>query len=360
MRPLSHLLCLAPLAMLALVSCQVKSDGVKSSVSPELISTGEAQLKSTVFHSRLTAMSVKGEQLVLGHESGGMSMWRALLSAESKPLHSWFAHEGSVRHVSIDLKGELSSLSADGSLAKWTPEGTILKRLRVSEGHPNCSLELSDEVVVYGNDRGVLTAMNGGKRQWRTAGEHGRAVFGVARLDQERLLSVGSDGWARCWLIKNGDRCGSLPIHDGWATVIKEMKGGWVTAGSDGWIKWWPLEWRTTLTRSTIQSQNDQLSSPAVSFLAHKRDITSLDVSGSLVVSGSEEGRVTLLELSSKDGEQVSFKRLWSYQAEELKPVMTVAIDRERAKVLVGGGKRATLTLLSLEQGESLLRKVLR
>ena len=309
-------------------------------------------LSPPAFSSRVTAIGVGEELIVLGHDNGGVSLWRKPLSVKSRPLRSWFAHASSIRRVSILKKGHLSSLSADGSLAHWRQEGDLLRRIRLLDGHPNDALTLADGVTLFGSDRGVLTAVGGGgERKWRTAGEHGRAVFGLSRLDQSRVISVGSDGWVRCWLVEDGERCGALPIHDGWATAIKSINDAWVTAGSDGYVKLWSKGLRGELLSAGNQAQRAQLASPVSSVKLHERDITSLALTETSVITGSEGGRVSSASILTDREAKRLIKREWSFQSDELKPVLSVALDNENGHVIVGGGPMAKLTLISLSQG---------
>ena len=101
------------------------------------------------------------------------------------------------------------------------------------------------------------------------------------------------------------------------------------------------------------------LAKPAVQVKAHRRDITRLEAQGDILLSGDEEGRLTLLMFEKKrqgHRESVTLKQRWSKQSESFKPVMSIAVDRQKGIALIGGGPTAQLSILSLDSGSVIHR----
>lgn len=340
-------------ALCLLSACQSKPGPTKPPLHLDLGSEGdlteEEPLSRSFFNARVTAIVHSAQRIVMGHENGGISIWSRPLTPESKPQRSWLAHEEVIRSLGRSPAGVITALSADGSWTQWTAEGRALKRERLLDAHPNAVLFLEEQTQVFGSERGVVTAMRKGERMWRTAGEHGRAAFAIARLDPQSILSVGSDGWGRCWLISNGSGCGALPLHQGWAVSLLSFQGGWLTAGSDGFVRWWSPSFAREIRQAEVLNVRSSLAKSAASFKAHERDITRLDAQGDSVLSGSEEGRLSLLTLQESD--VPALQQRWSLQREEMKPIMSVSLDLEHKRALIGGGRAPQLWMVSLTNG---------
>ena len=322
--------------------------------------------------SRVTSMtriSTSPPQLALGHENGVISIWRWPISSTQSipaPQHSWMGHEGAVRTLTYDHAQEkIMSLGADGSWARWSHNTHLIKRQRALDLYANRVTPDGQGGWLIAGARGVVARWLNQKRVWVNAGEHGRAAFDIALMDAQRAISVGSDGWARCWLIESGESCGQLPLHQGWAItlqpvrVIKEtvsttqnkisadhtqsQTNWWLSAGSDGWIKVWsPTQLNTLLDASLktaqqtpLQGERQGVPPPAhAQYQAHQKDITRLTHHDNLVLSGSEEGSVTLLRLTPK-GE---LKHQWTQVSPQVKPVLSLMIDSKHQRALIGGG----------------------
>ena len=162
----------------------------------------------------------------------------------------------------------------------------------------------------------------------------------------------------RCWQLQDGSSCGALPLHQGWAIALRRLKHAqrsvnesdswWVSAGSDGMIKVWaPRELERSLKSSLkrpsaapLQGRRGQAPlRPHASVSVHARNITSVACREGLILSGSEDGSISLTELTAS-GE---LKIRWRAASQALKPVLSVALDLERQRALIGGGRAQIL-----------------
>lgn len=292
---------------------------------------------------------------VFGHENGALSLWPRPLKPTSQPEEVWLAHEASVRQIQSNSQSILS-LSSKGSWATWSSKGLVLSRGRLIDTHVNLMLNLrvdQKELQVFGDARGTVSVMHKKKRLWRSAGEHGRAVFGLLELDQRRFVSVGSDGYARCWESLTGDQCGAIQLHQAWITVLKSLKHNWLSAGSDGLIKIW----------HTPFSEHGKQAKPSKDLLileykALEKNITALAISDSFILTGGESGE---LALHSYDLEQLQsqaqsqfqvIKPIWRIQEDHLRPIRSVLIDQEIGIALVAGGSKLSLYSYPLYLGK--------
>lgn len=360
------------------------SDQARPSSSPTLKSHESPELPSLLL-GRVTAISaIKGDfaRLILGHENGALSIWPDAPRPDSRPqepIESWIGHEGVVRTLQIDQAGgELMSLGADGSWATWSLDSRLLRRHRAPGVYANRVVSDRRGGWIIAGARGVVARWRDGARVWVSAGEHGRATFDIAILDAQRALSVGSDGWVRCWLIKNGRTCGSSPLHTGWLVKLLPAHGvqdtprrmnnrdvtpsesnaqvqWWLSAGSDGLIKVWSTaQLNHLLAHSLKRAQQTPLQGgradkpppPHHQYRAHQKDITRLSYHESLILSGSEEGSITLLKLSPEG--HLSLE--WTLSSSPIKPVLSVLIDPRARRALIGGGaRRGILWSIALE-----------
>jgi WD40 repeat protein len=327
-----------------LFACQNKSEQKTTFTSREMKS-------GDYYKSRISTLTQGQSGYLTGHENGAISMWDSISVEGEKPHHSWLAHESPIRSLQVDFNGVITSLSADGSWATWSKEGQILSRERLKSIQPNTMLKVTENLQIFGDARGAVIAMNGSNRLWRTAGEHGRAVFGLGYLDQEHLLSIGSDGWGRCWLIATGDNCGALPLHKGWVTALKSLDSVMVTGGSDGYVKIWDNGTLLDLHMSRIDKDQRQLARPMTEYRAHQLDLTELDEHDGWLVSGSEDGSVTRLKYDIKSR---SLHHGWTVQDDQFKPVMSVLLDTTQDQIIIAGGSGANLWILSTQTGKTM------
>lgn len=316
---------------------------------------------------RVTSIEPAEDALILGHENGVISVWgvgeqsmprevnkRRATRPRPSPRQSWVAHEGAVRTLTYDeSQDELFSLGAGGSWASWGQEMRVIKRERAPQVYANQVTRDGRGGWLIAGARGVVASWRAQSRRWVSAGEHGRAAFGVKRLDAERALSVGSDGWVRCWLIKSGETCGGAPLHDGWAVAIEPISlsspassAWWVTAGSDGLVKIWSAQQLERALASSLTAPSaaplqgrrvDDSLKAHQKLRAHNKDITRLVYRDGLILTGSEEGSVSLIEVSS----QGALSLRWRHDSDALKPVMSLALDIKRQRALIGGGRGA-------------------
>ena len=324
---------------------------------------------------RVTAISSTKEdpgRLILGHENGALSIWPESSRSNvrpQEPTESWIGHEGVVRTLQFDqARGDLMSLGADGSWATWSMDSRLIRRRRAPGVYANRVVSDLRGGWIIAGARGVVARWRDGARVWVSAGEHGRATFDIALLDAQRALSVGSDGWVRCWLIENGRTCGSLPLHKGWLiklllahksqtsprltkqhdimpSELNVQPQWWLSAGSDGLIKVWSATQINRLLAASLKraqqtplqgARTDEPPPAHAQYRAHQKDITRLSYHGSLILSGSEEGSITLLKLSSEG--RLSLE--WTLPSSPIKPVLSVLIDPRAQRALIGGGSR--------------------
>lgn len=327
-----------------LFACQNKSE-------QKILFTGSEMNLGDYYKSRISALTQEQSGYLTGHENGAISMWHSISLKGNSPHYSWLAHESPIRSLTVDSDGVITSLSADGSWATWSKEGRVLSRERLKSIQPNTMLMVTEHLQIFGDARGAVIAMNGSKRLWRTAGEHGRAVFGLGHLDDEHLFSIGSDGWGRCWLIANGENCGALPLHNGWVTALKPFHSMMVTGGSDGYVKVWSNEILSKLRSSLQTTDQGQLTQPITEYRAHQLDLTKLDEHEEWLVSGSEDGSVTQLKYDIKSR---SLHHAWTVQDDRFKPITSVLLDPHHDQIIIAGGSGANLWLLSTQTGKTM------
>ena len=309
------------------------------------------RLDDSLLSGRVTAILRQGQWLYLGEEGGVLR--RLPWPSERKrsvDVIGWMAHEGAVRHIRKLSKNSIRSVGADGSWADWSSEGQLKRRGRVSDFHINDILRLGEEDEVIATDRGSVIRVTKQTRRWRTAGEHGRATFGLIKLDRQRLLSVGADGWGRCWLIDQGEACGAVPLHQGWITGVSSFGEMIITGGSDGFIKIWDLHLFEQFNREEKDGHSKHLLTAMTSLRAHDGDLTRLVTHQDLVLTGSEDGRVTLSQVTKGSENKVFLKQRWSRLSPQLKPILSLAFDPDQQRVLVGGGQQAQLWSFVIQQ----------
>lgn len=311
---------------------------------PQVIPSTNLSNDQNYHQAPLTALTFISPFYILGHDNGAISIWKSPLQPNQKAALSFLAHEQNIRSLNPLNTNSFRSLSADGSWAEWNLEGRVLRRGRIKDSSPNVMLSRksnTDSFSFFGDARGTVTAMKGRQRLWRTAGEHGRAVFGLALYDKHSLLSVGSDGWARCWLIKNGQSCGALALHQAWITKLSQFNNNWLTTGSDGVIRLWPKN-------LFLSPQGSQPSTKAKAELkVHSKNITQVTSYGDLILSGDDSGK---LSLSRWDEEYGTLQRVWQFQDQNLAPIRALVINPQQGQILLGGGTKKQLYVYSLNR----------
>ena len=298
--------------------------------------------------SSITSFLKLDQFIIMGHKNGSLSQWDWPLTTRSIVQNSWLAHEQTIRELS-QSQHHLRSLSADGTWAEWSTNFSIIKRGRIPSAHPNTALYLGNNAYIFGSDRGVVTKFIQDKRVWRTAGEHGRAVFGLLQLDHKYLLSVGSDGWLRCWTIQKGKRCGARPIHSGWITSLKPFHQGFITTGSNGFIKYWPKRFAYSLLKEKQRSSYSSLAKPESEIKANFKNISAVATHQNYILVGNDQGKLLLL---SYDSEYATFSIEWSLKKMILSPITALLIDIKQRQVLVANGSNTKLTFVDLLTGQ--------
>jgi len=288
-----------------------------------------------------------------GHETGWIARWEAK-EGEPQTLTSrasWLGHEGAVRQLNTLAGGGVESLGGDASWVSWSRDGRALSRGRAPQLKANDGARLKDGSWLIASDRGTVTRVLNGERVWRTAGEHRRAAFALSVTGDE-LLSVGADGWLRRWDAQSGHAIGGRAAHQGWATSLLKLTPPrslqttpvWVTGGSDGVVRAWPSD----VAHAQIEAP------PVEGARGHRADLTRLAGSWPWVVSGGEDGRLSLYSISVAQGHpQVT--HLGQLVAFKRGPVMS--LTRRGDCVLAGGGQVARDVALACVEGSALRMK---
>ena len=338
-------------ALLSYTACQDSiqiEKKMSAGESESSITHSAKQLSTQNYHQApVSALTIINQYYILGHSNGAISIWKIPIQAQQKVHLSFLAHEQSVRSLESKSTDRFRSLSADGSWAEWDLNGRIIKRGRIKDSSPNVMLSIvqgTEQFTFFGDARGTVTAMKAKQRIWRTAGEHGRAVFGLAMYNEQSIMSIGSDGWTRCWFISNGQNCGVFALHQGWITALRLFNHHWLTTGSDGLIKIWPK-----LLFHDLKPSNS-LAKAKAEFKAHSSNITQVTTYRDLILSGDDSGNVTL---SRWDEEYNSIRKLWQFQNQDLAPIKALAIDSAQQLILLGGGQKKQLYVYPLNKQSS-------
>jgi WD40 repeat protein len=145
------------------------------------------------------AFDSRSETLASGGSEGRIRLWRL---PDGKELSGWKAHTDSLQGlVFLDHDRELLSAAYDGSLARWTRDGTLLKRLNTPAPVTSMAADEAANLVVTGHSDGHV-------RLWRLADlslwhdlhPHRGAVRAVAyHAATNQLASSGTDGRVFYW-----------------------------------------------------------------------------------------------------------------------------------------------------------------
>jgi len=145
------------------------------------------------------AFDSRSETLASGGSEGRIRLWRL---QDGKELSGWKAHTDSLQGlVFLDHDRELLSAAYDGSLARWTRDGTLLKRLNTPAPVTSMAADEAANLVVTGHSDGHV-------RLWRLADlslwhdlhPHRGAVRAVAyHAATHQLASSGTDGRVFYW-----------------------------------------------------------------------------------------------------------------------------------------------------------------
>lgn len=179
------------------------------------------------------AFDNRSETLASGGSEGRVRLWRL---PDGKELSGWKAHTDSLQGlVFLNHDRELLTAAYDGTLARWTNDGTLLKRLNTPAPVTSMAADEAADVVVTGHSDGHV-------RLWRLADLslahdlplHRGEVRAVAYHAAARLLaSSGTDGRVYYW--REGAEPRPLPAPPTDAQDLAFTPDGSVLMGS-GWF----------------------------------------------------------------------------------------------------------------------------
>ena len=145
------------------------------------------------------AFDGRAETLASGGSEGRIRVWRL---PDGMQLSGWQAHTDSVQGlVFLGNDSELLSAAYDGSIARWTRDGTLLKRLHTPAPVTSMGADEAANLVVTGHSDGHV-------RLWQLADlsllhdlhPHRGAVRAVAYdAASHQLASSGTDGRVFYW-----------------------------------------------------------------------------------------------------------------------------------------------------------------
>ena len=179
------------------------------------------------------AFDGRSNTLASGGSGGHLRLWRL---PSGREIIGWRAHTGSVQGIHfVDQDRELLSAAYDGTIALWTRDGRLLKRLLTPSPVTDMAAAEVDDLIVTGHRDGHV-------RLWRLVDfsliadlplHHGavRAVAFDARGLQ--LASSGKDGRVFYWRLgEQTPRALPAPPTDAWSLAFSPdgtvlMGGGW-------------------------------------------------------------------------------------------------------------------------------------
>lgn len=228
-------------------------------------------------HGQATALApLPDGELAIGAASGGIS----IRAADGAVRFRWVAHAGPVRRL-IPHGDDLYSVGADGSVARWSLDGTRLDRWRLTD-HALNDAAIADGAIVAAADRGAVARLD--TTRWTARGAHGRAAFAVAASpDGREALTGGADGTLRRWAIDDGTEIARSSHGDGWITAVHWDPQRRLAALSDGRL----LVWTT------------DADAPTHTLTVPGGAITALAVTGDRALCGAEDGRARLIDLAT-------------------------------------------------------------
>jgi WD40 repeat protein len=179
------------------------------------------------------AFDSRAETLASGGSEGRIRLWRL---QDGMRLSGWQAHTDSLQGlVFLANDSELLSAGYEGSLARWTRDGTLLRRLNTPAPVTSMGADETANLVVTGHSDGHV-------RLWQLADlsllqdlhPHRGAVRAVAYdSDTRQLASSGSDGRVFCW--RGREEPHPLPSPPTDAQDLAFAPDGTVLMGS-GWF----------------------------------------------------------------------------------------------------------------------------
>jgi WD40 repeat protein len=196
---------------------------------------------------RALAFGTTSTTFASGGSEGRIRLWTL---PEAKEVAGWTTHDGSLQGLRfLNQDREILSAAYDGVLARWTRDGTPLKRLVTPAPITDMAVDEAGALVVTGHSDGHV-------RLWRLAdfsllhdlALHHGAVLAVAyHAPTRRLASGGTDGHVFHWRLEEQPRPLPSPPTD--AQDLAFAPDGSFLMGS-GWFKLY--RWRLTDESLTI------------------------------------------------------------------------------------------------------------
>ena len=234
-----------------------------------------------VAHGAVTAVVPLPALVAEGFVTGGAAGGIAVRDGRGVVVQAWTAHAGPVRRVWLH-EGDVFSVGADGSVARWRMDGTRVDRWRLADHALNDAAMGADGAIVAGGDRGVVARLDGAG--WVARGAHGRATFAVALSpDGREVLTGGADGRIVRWRVADGVVIAERVVSAGWVTAVHWDAARRVVGASDGAVMVWVGD--------------DEAAARVV--MVPGGAVVALAVDGAQALVGSEDGRARLVNLDA-------------------------------------------------------------
>ncbi len=144
----------------------------------------------------------------------------------------------------------VASAGEDGLLLVWrATDGSLLRRFEHAGSVSALSWSANGDQLVSGaadGEKGVLYIWNVQQGALvRTLEGHSGFIWGIDwSLEQDILVSAGTDGTLRWWNLEQGLNLATVQAHDAWARAVRVSPDGKTVAscGEDGVIKLWDMQ----------------------------------------------------------------------------------------------------------------------
>jgi len=179
------------------------------------------------------AFDSRSETLASGGSEGRIRLWHL---PDGMELSGWKAHTDSLQGlVFLDHDRELLSTAYDGTLARWTRDGTLLKRVKTPAPVTSMAANEAADLIVTGHSDGHV-------RLWRLADlslmhdlhpHHGKVRAVAYHAATNQFASSGTDGRVYYWRAREEPRPLPSPPTD--AQDLAFAPDGTILMGS-GWF----------------------------------------------------------------------------------------------------------------------------
>lgn len=245
----------------------------------------------------LVALKARDNLVISGHEGGQLGIWK-----KCNLLAEISSDQGNLLSLVVLGTGELVSGGSDGTLRRWRvfPSGDTY------------------EFVPQGG------RIDAGQQPTE------REVRSLLALNQDELISGGSDGWLRHW--KNGVLVGK-PINTEQGEVLSLLKladGEFISGGANGTMRRWKVDQSIIANGEPIKTAGSGVTGLVNVKLDNSDLVSSSD--DHAWVSSSDDGTITLW----KDHGTIGTPR----QTEQRRMVRLIALENGE---LVGGAEDGTL-----------------